>query len=375
MTNHVKTVVYTTYMNRFYRLIATLLIITLSSSYSWGQDDADKAPSDADSKKPNDKTETIPIRPHSRNPRLTYPLNAKHNMEVLASKLSDKGATQWITSEEETFLAIWHADRSGNAKGAILIIHAEGEHPAWPQTTKPLHDSLPDYGWATMAVHLAPPAPVPRPKRELPPKTVQIVAAQDETAPENDAEPDTSKTPKADTQVPPQMASKELSSPEIEAATEQRLVAALKFLHDKGQFNIVIMGSGVGAIRTHRFIKSITPVVTNKRLRERLEKPIRASIIFNARNRLPTEDTYTDWFFDPEIPVLDIYTTHDLRNKKEAQARKILGKQKKAYKHSQFTITEITHEKFWRENQLSRRVRSFLDAYLQGIEINKKAAN
>jgi hypothetical protein len=133
------------------------------------------------------------------------------------------------------------------------------------------------------------------------------------------------------------------------------------------------MGSGVGAIRSHKFIKSITPVITDEALKEKIEKPIRASIIFNARNQLSDKDEeYVDWFFDPEIPVLDIYTASDPRNQKEARVRKVLGRQENVITHSQIKIAEITYEISWGENQLSRRIRSFLDAFLQGIEVNKR---
>jgi len=47
-----------------------------------------------------------------------------------------------------------------------------------------------------------------------------------------------------------------------------------------------------------------------------------------------------------------------------------MGKRKKAIAYKQIKITEISYEKSWQENQLSRRVRSFLDAYIQGIEID-----
>jgi hypothetical protein len=155
---------------------------------------------------------------------------------------------------------------------------------------------------------------------------------------------------------------------------EKRLVSAIKFLHDRGQFNIVLMGNGTGAIRTHTFIKSITPQINDAQLKKKLEKPIRASIIFNARNRLPTDnEDYQEWFFDPDIPILDIYTAGDTRNQEDAKIRKALGKNKKAVVHSQIKLTEMSYETSWGENRLSRRIRSFLDAYVQGIEVGNRS--
>jgi hypothetical protein len=109
-------------------------------------------------------------------------------MQLLASQLEDKKSTQWLSAGEEPFLAIWQADRTGDAKGAVLIIHAEGEHPAWPQTTKPQHDSLPDYGWATMAIHLPNPLSPTTPKRTIETKVLQKKTNNSESDPEASTE-------------------------------------------------------------------------------------------------------------------------------------------------------------------------------------------
>jgi hypothetical protein len=363
-------------MNRFdrTRTIIRLIIwstLTLWSAHGWAQATETTEETSDNDDTPTTQTENTP--PQAPRPR--YPSNTRQQMEMLASQLDNKETTQWINNGEDTFLAIWNADRTGDAKGAILIIHAEGEHPAWPQTTRPLHDTLPDYGWATMAVHLPNPYHTPIPQRTL--ATRSTVNNNGDTATETEvkAEAELSTAPPQDITLntTPSTTSNTI---DIEATSSDRLAAALQFLHDKGQFNIILMGSGIGAIRTHHFIKSITPIVTDKNLREKLEKPIQASIIFNARNQLPKDNNaFDEWFFDPEIPVLDIYTASDVRNKKEAAYRKILGKRKRAIKHDQIKIVSINHETSWQENILSRRIRSFLEANLKGIEVNKNKKN
>lgn len=303
-------------------------------------------------------------------PRSQYPLNTEHYMQILAKDLNDEEAIAWIEEDNTPpFLALWHSDRTGNAKGAILIIHAEGEHPAWPQTTLPLHDSLPDHGWATMAIHLPDPTPKAISERTLAVKTSHTNTENPEQNPKNSTKETTGENTINTTKEAESTSTKN----KPESASYRRLEAALEFLHSKGQYNIIIMGSGVGAIRTHRFIKEITPVITDPRLKAKFEKPIRASVIFNARNQLPNEKSiYKEWFADPEIPVLDIYTAEDIRNTNAAKKRKIFGKRANAMNHSQIKIAEITYETVWGENQLSRRIRSFLDANFKGIEINKK---
>lgn len=354
------------------QIAAFLMALILFISLSWGETESPSEntpkpnPASTD-KETTDNTTTRRI--DYSTPRNQYPLNTAHYMQILAKDLDDEESIAWVDeANAPPFLAIWHSDRTGSAKGAILIIHAEGEHPAWPQTTKPLHDSLPDYGWATMAIHLPNPKPKVTPERTLAAKSNKPSNQNPEEGQQEDTEKNTQESTETTN-------TNETSSTEKkpELTSHQRLEAALEFLHSKGQYNIIIMGSGVGAIRTHRFIKEITPVITDPKLEEKFEKPIRASVIFNARNQLPDEETiYKEWFADPEIPVLDIYTAEDIRNTKEARKRKIFGKRANAVTHSQIKISEIAYETVWGENQLSRRIRSFLDANLKGIEIDKE---
>jgi hypothetical protein len=368
-------------MNRFDRTrtahkVSTVIIwgiITLLAPYGWAQ--AEKTPHTPE--KPNtEAADTNSTTPHTEQsskhtPRPRHPSSPHQQMEILARQLDNDETTQWINNGDDTFLAIWNADRTGDAKGAILIIHAEGEHPTWPRTTRPLHDSLPDYGWATMAIHLPNPHKKTTSPRTLPVKTATLITTQDN----HEAQVAAKKPTSTQSAIPPSSSTHSSTKPimiNTESMSNDRLEAALQFLHDKGQFNVILMGSGVGAIRAHHFIKSITPIITDKKLKEKLEKPIQASIIFNARNRLPTDNNNFDaWFFDPEIPVLDIYTTHDIRNQKEAHIRKVLGKRKKVIKHDQIKIIHMNYEATWKENILSRRIRSFLEKNLKGIEINK----
>lgn len=347
-----------------------LCVFSLSTQHGWAQppETPEKSPStsteasDNNTSLPND-----PIRLDSKAPRQRHPANTQQSMKLLADHLNNNETIEWIDSAGEPFLAVWNADRTGDAKGAVLIVHAEGEHPAWPQTTRPLHDSLPDYGWATMAIHLPNPHSKPVPKRTIATRAT-VNTTSDSTTPTADDKPETD-TPPTPAPTPTATA----ATRDTEKISSERLAAALQFLHEKGQFNVILMGSGVGAIRTHLFMKSITPIITDERLRKRFEKPIQASIIFNARNRLPTENKdFSEWFFDPEIPVLDIYTTEDIRNQQAAYTRKILGKREKVVTHSQIKIATINYEKSWQENILSRRVRSFLEAYLKGIEVNRR---
>lgn len=311
---------------------------------------------------------SIPERINSRVARASSLRDQNSSMKRLAEMLPEK-AGRWLDSESETFFALWQADRSGDAKGALLILHAEGEHPSWPTITQPLHDTLPEYGWATMAISLADPNNNVLPKRTIAVKTISK-KNNEEIDGDNEADKKTETTqaaPPATPTTPPVTATNEH---DVEKRTEERLVTALKFLHDRGQFNIAILGHGISGIRAQSFMENITPQIADKKLKEKLEKPIRAMILYNARSKLPTDEaTFDKWFFDPEVPVLDIYTTHDQRNQQDAKYRRIKAQRKKVLTYQQVKLSEMSRETVWGENRLSRRIRSFLEAHASGIEV------
>jgi hypothetical protein len=344
-----------------------------------------------------------PTRIPSSQQRLQFPSNNggdKGPMGVLAKQISSglfielaKDAIVWLeTTANEKFLSMWQPDRSGNPRGALLIIHSEGENLAWPNTIWPLQETLPDYGWATLALSLPEPAKPQIPKRTLAVKT-QTLAKGDDSANSQDESTDKKKpeTMVAKKEITKEEAEKkELAQsnatdknkvePEIantenndrlspEEITEQRLETALRFLHDKGQFNIVILGNGTGAIRANVFLNNTTPKIDNPALGS--AKPFRGIILLNSRNRLPImEQDYRDWFNDPAIPVLDIFLAQDVRNQKAAKARKIIAKQKKVSVYKQVKLNHLKHTPSGHENILSRRIRSYLSANATGVEAN-----
>lgn len=341
---------------------------------------------------------TKPVRIPSSQQRQQFPSNNGSDsgqMDALAkqipmslSPLLSRDAAVWLeTAANERFLGLWQADRSGNPLGALLIIHSEGENLAWPDTTIPLHETLPDYGWATLALSLPEPTQSPTPKRTLPIKTRRIPKADSQDEPKENKEKEKNKesetmiaeekklgndeiknamAAKIDT---PKMADKEPNRVLPEATTEQRLEAALRFLHDRGQFNIVILGNGIGAIRANTFLNNTTPTIDDESLGD--AKPFRAMVLLNSRNRLPTmKQDYNDWFSDPEIPVLDIFLDSDPRNQIAARNRRIIAKQRKLVTYKQVKLSHLNHTQTGRENILSRRIRGYLNVNAIGVEAN-----
>jgi hypothetical protein len=312
-------------------------------------------------------------------------------MEALAEQILSGTAPQltvdalvWLkTLSNDRFLGLWQPDRTGNPRGALLIVHAEGGHLAWPDTIRPLHATLPDYGWATLAVSLPDPVTAQIPKRTLPAKT-QLQTASDElmntiddikieqeteTVPTNSTATDKNiNTSQSKKVAADSLRAVKTSSKNPEEVTQQRLAAALLFLHDKGQFNVVILGDGAGAIRANNFLNNTTPKIDDPSLGA--AKPFSGIVLLNGRNRLPTmQQDYTEWFTDPKTPVLDIFLNKDLRNLQAAKARAVIAKQKGVVIYKQVKLNSLATTSVGQENLLSRRIRSYLSVNVKGIEV------
>lgn len=56
--------------------------------------------------------------------------------------------------------ALWLEQRTAEPQGGALIVHDDGQHPAWPRIVQDLRQHLPTHGWSTLAITL-PPRPAP----------------------------------------------------------------------------------------------------------------------------------------------------------------------------------------------------------------------
>jgi len=378
------------------KLLSTL-IITIGCVYAGALCAQETAKTEADSPADIGTTGVTAIEPTQipgHQHRLQYPANDGSDvsqMEALAEQILSGTAPQltvdalvWLkTLSNDRFLGLWQPDRTGNPRGALLIVHAEGGHLAWPDTIRPLHATLPDYGWATLAVSLPDPVTAQIPKRTLPAKT-QLQTASDElmntiddikieqeteTVPTNSTATDKNiNTSQSKKVAADSLRAVKTSSKNPEEVTQQRLAAALLFLHDKGQFNVVILGDGAGAIRANNFLNNTTPKIDDPSLGA--AKPFSGIVLLNGRNRLPTmQQDYTEWFTDPKTPVLDIFLNKDLRNLQAAKARAVIAKQKGVVIYKQVKLNSLATTSVGQENLLSRRIRSYLSVNVKGIEV------
>jgi len=100
------------------------------------------------------------------------------------------------------FLGLYAEPATSYSKGAVIILHGIGAHPAWPDVIEPLRMQLPDLGWHTLSLQM----------------------------------PILNNEAKAEQYSP--------LFPEVPA----RIKAGIKFLKEKGIHNIVLSGHSMGAV-------------------------------------------------------------------------------------------------------------------------------
>ncbi len=341
--------------------------------------------------------ETTQTQPAKAPETPLYNSREERDMSLLAEGVDGETAV-WLEAMEQPFLALYEQELTGQAVGAVLIINAEGQHSSWPTTSERIRLSLPEFGWNTLSTELPMPETRPIPKRSPAPKPTADEAA-DTPAENESAEQANTAAGAAKTEEPvkaeagedkeifdsetgqlsdgsvnsnaanntkvPESQADQLKVPAEDIAVA-RLHAAINYLHQQGQFNIVLMGSGMGALRSVCFLKDIPKL--NESTQSRL---IRSLVMINARNRLPNDDRQLHKCLNtPEMPVLDVYVGQDDRNHTEAKERRKYAHRKNYETYQQIRLPELARNTMLGENRLSRRVRGFLESHSRGVKID-----
>lgn len=59
-----------------------------------------------------------------------------------------------LNANGEAFLGLYAEPSTDYSKGAVIILHGIGVHPAWPDVIEPLRMQLPDLGWHTLSLQM-----------------------------------------------------------------------------------------------------------------------------------------------------------------------------------------------------------------------------
>ncbi len=244
------------------------------------------------------------ISPHS------FAVNEQINL--LSEALEEESVT-WLQANGEKFLALWEPDSSGNSYGAILLLHGAGQTVDWPDTINPIRTSLIQFGWSTLSISL----------------------------------------PNPDIQNGEEMA-------------KNRIEAALQFLDQKGQLNLVILGQGVSANRGFEYLKNIPASPTTTRKTNQIPPtrgPFRALIMISARDVAVTRNF--------KLPTLDLYYDEHYLDDTEVKERLTLSRKYRLPYFHQIRMVHPEETQYGEENRLTRRIRGFLNKYARGVEVQR----
>lgn len=141
------------------------------------------------------------------------------NLEIHYRNLQRPDEAIWLNANELPFLALYQLQRSMAPQGGAVIIHGDGRSADWPELLQEARHYLPDVGWSTLSIAVPNQVPTPPPNRTLEPVPDPVEVQNDLTD---------------------------------EMMT--RINAALAFLNEQGNENVVFIGYGTGAAWATHFM-------------------------------------------------------------------------------------------------------------------------
>ncbi len=202
------------------------------------------------------------------------------------------------------FMGIYAEASEGSTGRAVILLHGMGAHPDWPEVINPLRSDLPDHGWSTLSIQMP-------------------VLANDATI--KDYAP-------------------------LFDETGPRIEAAVRFLHERGNRTLVLLGHSLGASMAVAWAadsqtKDLAGLVL-----------IGLSIIDvdPKMNSLPALEKI-------HIPVLDLYGSRDLDGViRSARKRQTAAHKAGNEKYRQLQIEGADHFFVGLDEDLTRRVYGWL---------------
>jgi hypothetical protein len=338
-----------------------ILLISAASGLAQTTEPEEEPDAPAATEPASEATATTPTETTPRNMR------AK---ELLADALADE--SHWLETSEGKILVLYRRTEAKTTKGALLLLHAAEDPQVWPPALENLRKRLPQYGWETLAITLPQKYPPIAPARDTDSEEGNDVENDEEATideettteePTAPSEPDASNSPAAVSQT----------APAREQLIKAYLLAALGFLNEKGQFNLVVL---VDNSSFYWCMQLLSPSIkTNQIDPNTVDGPLQALVITNLQAQEPLLIHELEASFNqPQLPILDIFfAPDDTEQKLQRDLHKTAAMRNKLDYYQQLSleqqpkIIEADAASF-----LVARVRGFMEKKAKGTEVKLK---
>jgi len=303
-----------------------LILVLLDTNLTYAQTDTAVTPEERAINKQSDSSSEEAKGTNAPSERVkTAPNTLAIRMAQLKSQYPKEDYLS-LQANNEPFTALWKKDQSGEALGV-------------------LRNELPQDGWSTLSIDIE------SRRSTLPSKS------------RNSASPETKKT-------------EDTTKDDINIA---RIESAISFLHEQGQYNIVLAGYGYSTSRILNYASRKDALGMNRTIKSRqranLKRPVRALILISpfsyGGERLSTQ---LNQFPYKNMPILDIIFGSHYLDTFDSKERVSAARSSRFKHYVQSKSVEPTGSGrlFGQENRLSRRIRGFLDTYAKGVEIERR---
>jgi len=323
-----------------------------------------------------------------------------------------------LNNAEEEFYGLYLPQANGQPQGGILILHDEQQHGHWPDIIGPLREYLPQFGWSTLTIELPDQLKrqrIPRPLESKPSESETLVddseladgdsALAQNSDDTNDEEQNKEITKEAKDNDGPETAEPAKVEDELTQTTEdegepalprleklpdlpvketeildqedeaidliadyqaqnrQRINAAIDYLQQQNQFNLIIIGFGRGA--------SWAIDYAHQQVQQEEEPKGLTLITIDALPNPYDKDLINQQLVDISLPYLDLLQNQTYAIDKTAAKRLAIMRRNGNPDYQQILTQEISsyHEL---ENPTNRRIRGWIKNNAGGSQITIK---
>lgn len=331
------------------------------------QGSAEPAASSAASASGEQVTEASAPASVAEQPALALYASREARDMALLAQATPADQVVWLTEGDDRVLALYQAAITSEPVGAVLLVQDQDLNARWPERIQRMRLALPEHGWTTLVVALPPPDPVAVPVRD--PVSVEAPAATSGDVPPADASAEvrpetqevfddqTGTVASVDAMNQPVAAAPQVAEQPRQAATEivdQRLAQAIRYLHDQGQLNLVLLAEGAGAVRAARLAQTMS------------HQGFQALVLVDAHNQLAGENgDVVKMITELKIPVLDVFQSADVRAAGDMQLRRVAAKRAGL---TDYQALDLPVYEPGQQRQI-KRVRGFLEKYAKGVKV------